>query len=42
LLKNCRHYNALMKEGCEKDVEYCLQRDMIPLVPYYKEGFILI
>lgn len=42
LLKNCRHYNALMKEGYEKDVEYCLQRDMIPLVPYYKEGFILI
>lgn len=42
LLKNCRHYNALMAEGYEKDVAYCLQRDTISLVPSYRDGFICI
>lgn len=40
LLKNCMHYKRLKEYGFEKDLEYCLQRDIYDIVPIYKDGYI--
>lgn len=40
LLKDCYHLNLLIRNGFEKDVEYCLQTDVLTLVPEMINGVI--
>lgn len=40
-IKHASHYNRIMELGLEKDLEYCCSRDIIDIVPEYKEGMII-
>jgi 2-phosphosulfolactate phosphatase len=40
LLKNCYHLNLLKRNGFGDDVEYCLQKDTLNIVPEMKDGSI--
>ncbi|MBN2615413.1 MAG: 2-phosphosulfolactate phosphatase [Bacteroidales bacterium] len=42
LLQGCYHLNLLVRNGFEKDVEYCLQTDKLSLVPELIEGSICV
>ncbi len=42
LLKDCYHLNLLKNNGFEKDVDYCLQKNLLDVVPVMKNGLILI
>ncbi len=35
-----QHSKVLMDLGLEKDVEYCLKKDLFDIVPEYKHGII--
>jgi 2-phosphosulfolactate phosphatase len=39
-IKHARHYNVLMNLGLGKDLEYCCQKSITDVVPYYKDGII--
>ncbi|MGG7179116.1 2-phosphosulfolactate phosphatase family protein [Clostridium paraputrificum] len=39
-IKDARHYNVMMDLGLEKDIEYCIQKDITDIVPEYKNGYI--
>lgn len=41
-LEGCRQYERLAEEGFGRDVEFCLQEDLFPVVPVYKEGVITL
>ena len=40
-VKQSSHAAKLIRLGFEKDIEYCLQTDVIPLTPLYKYGLIM-
>jgi len=37
-VKFARHYNVMKKLNLEKDIEYCLKKDIVRVVPEYKDG----
>ncbi|MGL5933126.1 MAG: 2-phosphosulfolactate phosphatase [Cetobacterium sp.] len=39
-LKNSKHYSYLKSIGYENDLEYCIQKDICNVVPFYKNGVI--
>ncbi|MCB2361843.1 2-phosphosulfolactate phosphatase family protein [Clostridium estertheticum] len=39
-IKYANHYKTIMKLGLSADLEYCCQKDIIDIVPEYKEGVI--
>lgn len=41
-LKNCSHALKLYEAGCEKDIEYCMKRDTVNILPVYKDGRITV
>lgn len=41
-LKKSKHYNTLMDIRLDKDLEYCLNPNLIDIVLYYKDGKIII
>ncbi|MGI6160809.1 MAG: 2-phosphosulfolactate phosphatase [Christensenellales bacterium] len=41
-VKYARHYIRLMELGLNEDIDYCLQEDIINLVPVYSDGLITI
>ena len=41
LLKDCYHFNLLKNNGFGDDVAYCLQKDLLNVVPEMKEGRIV-
>ena len=41
-IKDARHFNVIRTLGLEKDLEYCLKKDIINLVPIYKNGEITV
>ena len=41
LLKDCYHLNLLKRKGFEKDVEFCLQKNISYIVPEMKDGRIV-
>lgn len=36
--KNASHYHRLLGFGKEKDLEYCLQKDTVSILPVYQDG----
>ncbi len=40
-LKSSSHVNRLIKLGLEKDIEFCLQKDIYKLIPVLKESHIV-
>jgi len=41
-LRHCNHAQWLRANGYAKDVEYCLQADALPLLPYHKENRLVL
>lgn len=41
-LEGCKQYENLVGTGLKRDVEFCLQEDLFPIVPVYKEGVITL
>ena len=41
-LANSRHYNNILKLGLDKDVTYCLQRNITDIVPYADKQFNIV
>lgn len=41
-LKDSKHYRALMAAGYHADIEYCMQKDIFDLVPFFSEGEVRI
>ena len=39
---NASHYHRLMSFGLEKDIRYCLKADMADVLPFYKEGKLIV
>lgn len=39
-IKDARHYNVLKSLELNKDLEYCMKKDIIKMVPEYKDGLI--
>lgn len=39
-IKDARHFNVIKTLGLEKDLEYCIKKDIIDMVPVYKNGCI--
>ncbi len=39
-LKNSKHYSYLKSIGYENDLEYCIQKDICEVIPFYKDGII--
>ncbi|MGL4864581.1 MAG: 2-phosphosulfolactate phosphatase [Cetobacterium sp.] len=39
-LENSKHYSYLKSIGYENDLEYCIQKDICNVVPFYKNGVI--
>jgi len=39
-IKYANHYKTIMKLGLSEDLEYCCQKDIIDIVPEYKDGII--
>lgn len=40
--RHCNHAQWLRANGFEADVEYCIQIDALPLLPYYKENRLVL
>lgn len=40
-IKYASHYKRIMELGLSKDLEYCCRKDIIDIVPEYKDGIIL-
>lgn len=40
LISNAYHYNLLLNLGLEKDIKYCLSKDILDIVPEYENGVI--
>jgi len=40
LLDHCRHVHILRSHEQGDDIEYCMQQDLFPIVPRYKDGMI--
>lgn len=41
-LRHCNHAQWLRANGFESDVEYCMQIDALPVLPYYKENRLVL
>jgi 2-phosphosulfolactate phosphatase len=41
-LEGTYHYRNLVKAGFESDVDYCIQLNLIPTIPVYREGVIRV
>lgn len=41
-LKHCNHAQWLRANGYAADVDYCIQLDALPLLPYYKENRLVL
>lgn len=41
-VEGAEHYKILVDLGLEKDIDYCLQKDLFDIVPEYKDGIIKI
>ena len=41
-LKHCNHAQWLRANGFSDDVDYCIQVDTLPLLPYYKENRLVL
>lgn len=41
-IKDARHYNVMMGLGLQKDIEYCIQKNITDIVPIYSNGVIKI
>lgn len=41
-IKNARHYNVIKSLGLEEDLAYCIQKDIINIVPEFRAGEINI
>lgn len=39
-VREAKHYQVLMDLGLEKDIDFCLQKDLYDIVPEYKNGII--
>jgi 2-phosphosulfolactate phosphatase len=39
-LESCSHARYLMEAGYARDVEYCMQKDSLRVVPYYEKGMV--
>ena len=39
-IKDARHYSVMINLGLEKDIDYCIQKNMTDIVPIYKNGII--
>lgn len=39
-IKDARHYNVMMELGLEKDIQYCIQKNITEIVPIYDGGII--
>lgn len=39
-VKEAKHYQVLMDLGLERDIDFCLQKDLYDIVPEYKNGII--
>lgn len=39
-IKEARHYSRIKELGLEEDLEYCLKKDIINIVPEYRKGTI--
>ncbi len=42
LMKDAAHYNKLKESGYREDIEYCLMDSIINIVPFYRDGYIII
>ncbi len=40
--KNASHYNRLSNYGLEKDIQYCLTPDIANVLPFYKDGKLVL
>lgn len=40
--KNASHYNRLSSYGLEKDIQYCLTPDIANVLPFYKDGKLVL
>lgn len=40
-IKQAKHYNRIKELGLEEDLEYCLKKDIIDIVPEYVDGKIV-
>ncbi|MBD7910897.1 MULTISPECIES: 2-phosphosulfolactate phosphatase family protein [Clostridium] len=40
-ISNARHYNVMINLGLEKDINYCVQKNITNIVPEYSEGHII-
>lgn len=41
-VKNASHYKRILELGLEEDLKYCLSKDLVDIVPEYKDGKINI
>ncbi len=41
-IRHCNHAQWLLSHGYDADVEYCLQIDALPYLPYYKENRLVL
>jgi 2-phosphosulfolactate phosphatase len=39
-LRNCSHARFLMEAGYAADVEYCMRKDCLKVVPYFEKGIV--
>lgn len=37
-IKNARHYNVIKSLGLDEDLAYCMKKDIISIVPEFKDG----
>jgi len=40
-LEHSAHFERLVELGMQRDVKYCLRRDLHPVLPYYQEGVLV-
>lgn len=40
-IKDARHYNVMLNLNLQKDIKYCVQKNITKVVPQYKEGHII-
>lgn len=40
--RNASHYNRLSSYGLEKDIQYCLTPDIADVLPFYKDGKLVL
>jgi len=39
-MKEAKHFNRIMELGLSRDLEYCCKKDIVNIVPQYKDGTI--